>query len=75
MYWRIASLDESNSSGTLEFTVSGHANEFFPINVQFSSEKSYCNIQVNGVVKAENTTESVKHAVDVNFSTDRYEIV
>ena len=47
MLWRIASLDESNASGTLEFTVSGHANEFFPINVLFSSEKSYCDILVS----------------------------
>lgn len=75
MFWRIASLDKSNAAGTLEFTVSGHANEFFPINVQFSSEKSYCDILVTGVTKADNTAEPVKHAVDVNFSTDRYEIV
>lgn len=39
-------IDQSNSTGSLEFTVSGHANEFFPVNVNFVSQKSYCDIQV-----------------------------
>lgn len=75
MFWRISTIDKSNASGTLEFNVNGHASDFFPINVQFSSEVSYCNIEVSGVVQASNTSESVKHALDVNFSTDKYEIV
>lgn len=75
MFWRISTIDKSNASGTLEFNVSGRTNDFFPVNVQFSSEIPYCNIQVGGVVQASNTSESVKHAFDVNFTTDKYEIV
>ena len=39
-------IDQSNSTGSLEFSVAGHASDFFPINVQFVSHKPYCDIQV-----------------------------
>lgn len=74
MFWRISSIDSSNASGSFEFTVAGRAHDFFPVNVKFVSETSYCDIQVAGVASAA-TTEPVKHSVDVNFSTDKYEIV
>lgn len=44
--WRIPMIDQSNSTGSFEFTVTGHANEFFPVNVNFVSTKPYCDIQV-----------------------------
>lgn len=44
--WQIPMIDESNSTGSFEFTVNGHANEFFPVNVNFVSSKPYCDIQV-----------------------------
>jgi hypothetical protein len=48
LIWRLASIDQSNSTGSLEFSVAGHATDFFPIHVTFSSNKSsYCDIQVN----------------------------
>lgn len=47
MFWRISTIDKSNATGTFEFTVSGSANDFFPVNVQFTSETSYCDIKVN----------------------------
>lgn len=47
LVWRIEMIDQSNSTGSLEFSVaSGHSNEFFPVNVSFFSSKSYCDIQV-----------------------------
>lgn len=75
MFWRIATIDNSNANGTFEFTVSGHASDFFPVNVQFNSAISYCDIQVIGVMSADNLSEQVKHSLDVNFTTDKYEIV
>lgn len=39
-------IDQTNSTGSFEFTVNGHANEFFPVNVNFVSTKPYCDIQV-----------------------------
>ena len=47
MYWRMSSIDKSNATGTFEFTVSGHASDFFPVNIQFTSSTSYCDIKVN----------------------------
>lgn len=75
LFWRLTSIDKSNSTGTMEFSVAGHANEFFPVNVSFTSETSYCDIQVAGVAQANNTSESVKHSCDINFSVEKYEIV
>lgn len=75
MLWKLQSIDKSNSSGTLEFTVSGHASDFFPVNVSFVSGVSYCDIQVGGVMQADNSGQAVKHSLDVNFCTDKYEIV
>ncbi len=46
MFWRIATIDKSNANGRLEFTVSGHAGDFFPVNVEFNSAISYCKIEV-----------------------------
>ena len=68
-------IDQSNSSGSLEFSVAGHASDFFPVNVSFVSPKSYCDIQIGDVVNAENTSEIVKHSADVVFTVDKYEIV
>lgn len=75
MFWRISTIDKSNANGRLEFTVSGHASDFFPVNVEFNSNVSYCNIEVAGVFSAENSSEQIKHSLDINFSTDKYEVV
>ena len=33
-------------AGSLEFTVAGHANDFFPVNVTFVSKRPYLDIEV-----------------------------
>jgi len=75
LIWRISSIDQSNSSGSLEFSVGGHASDFFPVNVNFVSNKSYCDIQVSGVMQADNSSSAVKNSIETNFSVDKYEIV
>lgn len=72
--WRITMIDQSNSTGSFEFSVSGHANDFFPVNVTFVSKKAYCDIQVIDVVQADSSV-SVKHSSEVTLSVDKYEIV
>ena len=48
LIWKISSIDQSNSTGSLEFAVAGKFGaEFFPINVNFVSHKSYCDIQAS----------------------------
>ena len=46
--WSLPVIEESNKSGALEFSISGHPDDFFPVNVSFVSKKLYCDIQVSG---------------------------
>ena len=45
--WQLPVIDASNSQGSLEFTISGHPDDFYPINVSFYSPKTMCNIHVS----------------------------
>jgi coatomer subunit delta len=46
LIWRLGTIDNSNSTGSIDFSCSGHPSDFFPINVNFVSHTSFCNIQV-----------------------------
>ena len=48
--WQLPVIDESNKSGAMEFSISGHPDDFFPINVSFGSTKSFCDLKVNVVI-------------------------
>lgn len=45
--WTMPVIDQSNSSGTIEFNISGHEDDFFPISVSFVSKKSFFGIAVS----------------------------
>jgi len=44
--WRLPVIDASNKSGSMEFSIAGHTNDFFPVAVSFVSKKSFCDIEV-----------------------------
>ena len=44
--WQLPVIDASNTQGSLEFTMPGHPDDFYPINVSFYSPKTICNLQV-----------------------------
>lgn len=44
--WRLPVIDSSNKTGSMELTIGGHANDFFPVNVSFVSKRLYCDIEV-----------------------------
>ncbi|MEQ2208389.1 hypothetical protein XENOCAPTIV_028111, partial [Xenoophorus captivus] len=44
--WCLPVIDANNKTGSLEFSIAGQPNDFFPINVSFVSKRSYCDIQV-----------------------------
>lgn len=46
--WCLPVIDPNNKSGSMEFSIPGQPNDFFPINVSFVSKRNYCDIQVNG---------------------------
>lgn len=45
--WCLPVIDANNKTGSLEFTIAGQPNDFFPINVSFVSKRNYCNLQVS----------------------------
>lgn len=45
--WRLPVIDSSNSSGTMEFSIAGHEDDFFPVTVQYVSKNSYCGVNVS----------------------------
>jgi hypothetical protein len=46
LIWTLAVIDQSNSEGSLEFSVRGKAADFFPIQVDFIAETPFCDIKV-----------------------------
>ena len=45
--WQIALIDAGNKEGSLEFTVNGNrADDFFPVEVSFTSQRTYAGIEV-----------------------------
>lgn len=45
--WCLPVIDENNKSGSLEFSIAGRPNDFFPVNVSFVSKHNYSNIDVS----------------------------
>lgn len=71
--WTMPVIDELNRSGAMEFSIPGHPDDFFPVNVTFVSKKSYCDIQLTDISTMNDAP--VKHSSEVIFYVDRYEIV
>lgn len=46
LQWNLAVIDTNNESGSMEFSIAGHPDDFFPVNVNFISKNSYCDLQV-----------------------------
>lgn len=73
MIWSLPVIDASNKCGSLEFSIPGHPEDFFPVSVSFVSVKSYCDIQVTEVLTTADVP--VKYSSEVFFYVDKYEIV
>ena len=44
--WKLPVIDSGNKSGSMEFSIAGKPDDFFPVTVSFYSKKSICNIEV-----------------------------
>ncbi len=44
--WSLPVIEMSNKSGTMEFSVAGHPDDFFPVAVSFVSKRPYCDLEV-----------------------------
>ncbi|KAF9152378.1 Coatomer subunit delta [Linnemannia schmuckeri] len=52
LIWQLPSVDTSNASGSLEFNCEGEDTEtFFPVSVQFESERLICDVDVIAVTQ------------------------
>ncbi|KAF9145311.1 Coatomer subunit delta [Mortierella sp. GBA39] len=52
LIWQLPSIDSSNASGSLEFNCEGEDTEnFFPVSVQFESERLICDVDVIAVTQ------------------------
>ncbi|KAG0284677.1 Coatomer subunit delta [Linnemannia gamsii] len=58
LIWQLPSIDSSNPSGTLEFNCQGEdAESFFPVSVQFQSERLICDVDVLSVTQVADGSE------------------
>jgi hypothetical protein len=46
LIWTLPVIDQSNSEGSLEFSIRGKSGDFFPIQVDFNAETPFCDIKV-----------------------------
>ncbi|KAK0413151.1 hypothetical protein QR680_006628 [Steinernema hermaphroditum] len=75
LQWTLPVIDESNKTGTLEFTTpNGHADHFFPVNVSFYSPDLFCNFGVEAVQKM-NTDEDVPFSSESRLIVEKYDVV
>ncbi|XP_076832014.1 archain 1b [Brachyhypopomus gauderio] len=72
--WCVPIIDENNKSGSLEFSIAGKPDDFFPVNVSFVSRRNYSDIQVDKVTHVEGDTP-VKFSTETSFVVDKYEIL
>eukprot|EP00588_Corethron_pennatum_P001628 CAMPEP_0194287022 /NCGR_PEP_ID=MMETSP0169-20130528/33839_1 /TAXON_ID=218684 /ORGANISM="Corethron pennatum, Strain L29A3" /LENGTH=552 /DNA_ID=CAMNT_0039033599 /DNA_START=187 /DNA_END=1845 /DNA_ORIENTATION=- len=72
MLWHFDRIDQKNSSGSLEFTISGSDTDaFFPISVSFSSKNLLCPVDVRGVTSGESGAQ-VGYAVSKMVVPESY---
>ena len=45
--WSHPVIDSSNRSGSMEFSIAAHPDDFFPISVGFVSKRPYCDLEVS----------------------------
>ena len=74
LLWQHPLIDANNRSGSLEFSVSGNPDDFFPVTVSFTSGKSFSGIKVLDCVEVDGSNP-VKHSSSTTFFAEKYEIV
>ncbi|XP_015269205.1 PREDICTED: coatomer subunit delta [Gekko japonicus] len=72
--WCLPVIDAKNKSGSLEFSIAGQPNDFFPVRLSFLSKKNYCSIQVTKVTQVDGNTP-VRFSTETTFLVDKYEIL
>ncbi|KAL3906822.1 MAG: hypothetical protein SGPRY_010404 [Prymnesium sp.] len=73
LQWSVPIVDQSNSSATMEFSVSAvsSADVIFPISVNFSSRKTMCELEVNDVLSVDDNS-SIPYSASTLLSIESY---
>ncbi|KAJ8397183.1 hypothetical protein AAFF_G00440170 [Aldrovandia affinis] len=72
--WCLPVIDAKNKTGSLEFSMAGQPNDFFPVLVSFVSKHNYCDIQVAKVTQVDGDSP-VRFSSETSFMVDKYEIL
>lgn len=73
--WSIFLIDSTNRSGSMEFVVPpADPSSFFPIDVRFSTAKTFCDIKVANVIPV-NGGSPLKFASRTQLITENYQVV
>ncbi|KAL6463794.1 hypothetical protein MHYP_G00281850 [Metynnis hypsauchen] len=72
--WCLPVVDVKNKTGSLEFSIAGQPNDFFPVNVSFVSKGNYSDIQVAKVSQVDGNSP-VRFSTETSFVVDKYEIL
>ncbi|KAF9925501.1 Coatomer subunit delta, partial [Modicella reniformis] len=57
LIWQLPSISSENSSGSLEFNCQGDDTEsYFPVSIQFESERLICDVDVTSVTQVSDGT-------------------
>lgn len=75
LVWTVSTMDASNSSGALEFAVpqADDHQDFFPVQVSFTSPATICAMQVLQVVAPDGQTP-VRFSSQTSFKVDSYKV-
>ena len=75
LHWRIATIDENNRNGSMEFKVPEiDGDEFFPIQITFDATSTLSQLAVTGVVQAENQEQQVKYDCETLVGVEKYTV-
>jgi len=74
LLWQHTIIDNSNKSGAMEFSVAGNPDDFFPVTLSFSSDKTFSGISVLECKEVESEAP-VKYSSNTVFYAEKYEIV
>ncbi|GAQ92052.1 Medium subunit of clathrin adaptor complex [Klebsormidium nitens] len=73
--WQIVLIDDTNRSGSLEFAVPAtDPQSFFPIDVKFAADKTFCDVKIKQVIKA-SSGEAVKFGGKTQLVVDSYQVL
>lgn len=72
--WTIPVIDGENDSGSIEFSIAGQPDDFFPINASFSSTKTICDITIKEV-QSQESQSAVKYSQEQSLIVEKYEVV